>query len=176
MTSLPTIAPARCSDRGPRRGDPRPAARCHRRPPAGAGHQAQSKPKSARCSTSAAPWRARRCRCCPSKAWCKTERNRGAFVANPTPEEARQVFAVAPPDRAGPRRWPPAQRITPDDIAALSRRSSIDEAQLSAPSAARAPGAPKSRPRAIFTCCWPRSPATPSCSASWRNWSPARRW
>jgi DNA-binding GntR family transcriptional regulator len=58
----------------------------------------------------------------------KTERNRGAFVANPTPEEARQVFnsrRLIEPALA----LEAAQRIRPTDIAAF--RKSLDaESQL----------------------------------------------
>lgn len=51
----------------------------------------------------------------------KTERNRGAFVANPTPEEARQVFnsrRLIEPALA----LEAAQRIRPADIAAFRER------------------------------------------------------
>lgn len=51
----------------------------------------------------------------------KTERNRGAFVANPTPEEARQVFAsrrLIEPGLA----LAAAQRITSSDVAAFRER------------------------------------------------------
>lgn len=58
----------------------------------------------------------------------KTERNRGAFVANPTPEEARQVFnsrRLIEPALA----LEAAQRIRPGDIAAF-RQSLADESKL----------------------------------------------
>lgn len=51
----------------------------------------------------------------------RTERNRGAFVANPTPEEARQVFAsrrLIEPGLAAAA----AQRITGSDVAAFRER------------------------------------------------------
>lgn len=51
----------------------------------------------------------------------KTERNRGAFVANPSPEEARQVFdsrRLIEPALAEAA----ASRITPADITAFRRR------------------------------------------------------
>ncbi|KFC69515.1 Transcriptional regulator, GntR family [Devosia sp. LC5] len=51
----------------------------------------------------------------------KTERNRGAFVANPTPEEARQVFAsrrLIEPGLA----LAAAQRMTSGEIAAFRER------------------------------------------------------
>lgn len=51
----------------------------------------------------------------------KTERNRGAFVANPTPEEARQVFAsrrLIEPGLA----MAAARTITAQDIAAFRER------------------------------------------------------
>ncbi len=51
----------------------------------------------------------------------KTERNRGAFVANPTPEEARQVFAsrrLIEPGLA----LAAAQRITSGEVAAFRER------------------------------------------------------
>ncbi|MGB3339397.1 MAG: GntR family transcriptional regulator [Devosia sp.] len=51
----------------------------------------------------------------------KTERNRGAFVANPTPEEARQVFAsrrLIEPGLATAA----AERITSGEIAAFRER------------------------------------------------------
>lgn len=51
----------------------------------------------------------------------KTERNRGAFVANPTPEEARQVFAsrrLIEPGLA----LAAAQRITAGEVAAFRDR------------------------------------------------------
>ena len=57
----------------------------------------------------------------------RTERNRGAFVANPSPEEARQVFRFAPPDRAGHRHAPPPSGSRTADIAALPRAAAGGE-------------------------------------------------
>ncbi|MFN3442937.1 MAG: GntR family transcriptional regulator, partial [Rhizobium rosettiformans] len=48
----------------------------------------------------------------------KTERNRGAFVSNPSTEEARQVFASRRLIETGIIAAA-AERIAPDDIAAL---------------------------------------------------------
>lgn len=69
----------------------------------------------------------------------KTERNRGAFVANPTPEEAAQVFAsrrLIEPGLA----LAAAQRITSSDIEAFHARLHQESALLSqrGPSARRA--------------------------------------
>ncbi|NTE87954.1 GntR family transcriptional regulator [Agrobacterium rubi] len=54
----------------------------------------------------------------------KTERNRGAFVSNPSPDEARQIFAsrrlIEPGIVAGA-----VERITPEDIANFRRQ--LDE-------------------------------------------------
>lgn len=58
----------------------------------------------------------------------RAERNRGAFVANPTPEEARQVFdsrRLIEPALA----LPAAERITSIDIAAF-RQSLAEESRL----------------------------------------------
>ncbi|MGV8854175.1 MAG: GntR family transcriptional regulator [Devosia sp.] len=69
----------------------------------------------------------------------RIERNRGAFVATPTPEEARQVFAarrLIEPDIARAA----AGRITPDEIATFRERLH-DESRLMGergPSARRA--------------------------------------
>ena len=69
----------------------------------------------------------------------RIERNRGAFVANPSPEEARQVFdsrRLIEPGLA----LAAAQRITPDEVAAFRERLS-DESRLMGergPSARRA--------------------------------------
>ena len=69
----------------------------------------------------------------------RIERNRGAFVANPSPEEARQVFdsrRLIEPGLA----MAAAQRITPDEVAAFRGRLS-DESRLMGergPSARRA--------------------------------------
>ncbi|SEP79701.1 transcriptional regulator, GntR family [Devosia sp. YR412] len=51
----------------------------------------------------------------------KTERNRGAFVANPTPEEARQVFASRRLIEPGIARAA-AERITSSEIATFRER------------------------------------------------------
>jgi DNA-binding GntR family transcriptional regulator len=59
----------------------------------------------------------------------KTERNRGAFVANPTPEEARQVFdsrRLIEPALAEAA----AARITPADIAAFRQRLAEETALM----------------------------------------------
>nr|WP_295888075.1 GntR family transcriptional regulator [uncultured Devosia sp.] len=59
----------------------------------------------------------------------KTERNRGAFVANPTPEEARQVFAsrrLIEPGLA----LAAAQRITAGEVAAFRDRLHHESALL----------------------------------------------
>ena len=59
----------------------------------------------------------------------KTERNRGAFVANPTPEEARQVFAsrrLIEPGLA----LAAAERITPNEIASFRERLEIESGLL----------------------------------------------
>lgn len=69
----------------------------------------------------------------------KTERNRGAFVANPTPDEARQVFASRRLIEPGIARAA-AERVTSSDIAAFRTRLH-DEGRLLAergPSARRA--------------------------------------
>lgn len=69
----------------------------------------------------------------------KTERNRGAFVANPTPDEARQVFASRRLIEPGIARAA-AERITRKDIAAFRERLH-DESRLlgeRGPSARRA--------------------------------------
>lgn len=58
----------------------------------------------------------------------KAERNRGAFVANPTPEEARQVFAARRMIEPG-LALAAAQRITDDEVAAF-RASLHQESQL----------------------------------------------
>ena len=58
----------------------------------------------------------------------RTERNRGAFVANPTPEEARQVFAarrLIEPGLAAAA----AERISPADAAAFRERL-LQESEL----------------------------------------------
>ena len=51
----------------------------------------------------------------------KTERNRGAFVANPTPDEARQVFASRRLIEPGIARAA-AECVTPTDIASFRAR------------------------------------------------------
>ena len=69
----------------------------------------------------------------------KAERNRGAFVANPTPDEARQVFDSRRLIEPGIARAA-AERITPDEIAAFRERLS-DESRIMSergPSARRA--------------------------------------
>ncbi|MEO8684497.1 MAG: GntR family transcriptional regulator [Devosia sp.] len=69
----------------------------------------------------------------------RIERNRGAFVANPSPEEARQVFDSRRLIEPGLARAA-AQRITPDEVAAFRERLS-DESRLMGergPSARRA--------------------------------------
>ena len=58
----------------------------------------------------------------------KTERNRGAFVANPTPEEARQVFDARRMIEPGIARAA-AERITSAQIAAFRERLH-DESRL----------------------------------------------
>ena len=105
----------------------------------------------------------------------RTERNRGAFVANPTPEEARQVFAsrrLIEPGIAAEA----CARIEPRRHRRASRRSCADEAPLSG--AAR-PDRPPRRDQGLGRF----SPAAGqgrrqrrSCCASWRNWWRARRW
>ena len=69
----------------------------------------------------------------------KTERNRGAFVANPTPDEARQVFASRRLIEPGIARAA-AERITPMDIASFRSRLHDEGRLLSerGPSARRA--------------------------------------
>lgn len=69
----------------------------------------------------------------------KTERNRGAFVANPSPDEARQVFASRRLIEPGIARAA-AERVTPADIAGFRERLH-DETRLlgeRGPSARRA--------------------------------------
>ena len=69
----------------------------------------------------------------------KAERNRGAFVANPTPDEARQVFDSRRLIEPGIARAA-AERITPEEIAAFRERLS-DESRIMSergPSARRA--------------------------------------
>ena len=69
----------------------------------------------------------------------RIERNRGAFVANPSPEEARQVFDSRRLIEPGLARAA-AKRITPDEVAAFRERLS-DESRLMGergPSARRA--------------------------------------
>lgn len=69
----------------------------------------------------------------------KAERNRGAFVANPTPDEARQVFDSRRLIEPGIARAA-AELITPDEIAAFRERLS-DESRIMSergPSARRA--------------------------------------
>ena len=69
----------------------------------------------------------------------KAERNRGAFVANPTPDEARQVFDSRRLIEPGIARAA-AERITPNEIAAFRERLS-DESRIMSergPSARRA--------------------------------------
>ena len=69
----------------------------------------------------------------------KAERNRGAFVANPTPDEARQVFDSRRLIEPGIARAA-AERITPAEIAAFRERLS-DESRIMSergPSARRA--------------------------------------
>lgn len=69
----------------------------------------------------------------------RIERNRGAFVANPSPEEARQVFDSRRLIEPGLARAA-AQRITSDEVAAFRERLS-DESRLMGergPSARRA--------------------------------------
>lgn len=56
----------------------------------------------------------------------RLERNRGAFVANPSPEEARQIFQsrrLIEPGLA----MAAAERITPEDVAAFRARLSQEE-------------------------------------------------
>ena len=82
------------SDRRSRAGDPRSSCAT---PSSTAGWRpapSSRRAKSARCSTSAARWRARRLQMLTFEGLVRTERNRGAFVANPSPEEARQIFAT----------------------------------------------------------------------------------
>ena len=69
----------------------------------------------------------------------KTERNRGAFVANPTPDEARQVFASRRLIEPGIARAA-AERVTPMDIASFRARLHDESRLLSerGPSARRA--------------------------------------
>ena len=69
----------------------------------------------------------------------KTERNRGAFVANPSPEEARQVFDSRRVVEPGLARAA-AARATPVDIAAFRVRLNDESRLLSerGPSARRA--------------------------------------
>ena len=69
----------------------------------------------------------------------KTERNRGAFVANPSPEEARQVFDSRRVVEPGLARAA-AARATPVDIAAFRSRLEDESRLLSerGPSARRA--------------------------------------
>ena len=69
----------------------------------------------------------------------KTERNRGAFVANPSPEEARQVFDSRRVVEPGLARAA-AARATPADIAAFRVRLNDESRLLSerGPSARRA--------------------------------------
>lgn len=69
----------------------------------------------------------------------RTERNRGAFVANPTPDEARQVFAsrrLIEPGLA----LEAAQRITSGEVAAFRERLHQESALLNqrGPTARRA--------------------------------------
>ena len=69
----------------------------------------------------------------------KAERNRGAFVANPTPDEARQVFDSRRLIEPGIARAA-AERITPEEIVAFRERLS-DESRIMSergPSARRA--------------------------------------
>jgi DNA-binding GntR family transcriptional regulator len=69
----------------------------------------------------------------------RNERNRGAFVANPSPEEARQVFAARRVVEPGIM-VQLARRIAPDDVAAL-RAHLEEESRLTrerGPSARRA--------------------------------------
>lgn len=69
----------------------------------------------------------------------RTERNRGAFVANPTPEEARQVFASRRLIEPGIARAA-AERITSEEVATF-RAQLHDESRLMGergPSARRA--------------------------------------
>ncbi|CDN56388.1 Transcriptional regulator, GntR family [Neorhizobium galegae bv. officinalis bv. officinalis str. HAMBI 1141] len=69
----------------------------------------------------------------------KTERNRGAFVSNPSPEEARQIFAsrrlIEPGIVASA-----VERITPEDIAEFRRQLDEEERYLNerGPAARRA--------------------------------------
>jgi DNA-binding GntR family transcriptional regulator len=69
----------------------------------------------------------------------RIERNRGAFVANPSPEEARQVFDSRRLIEPGLARAA-AARITPDEVAAFRERLSDERALMSerGPSARRA--------------------------------------
>jgi len=69
----------------------------------------------------------------------RIERNRGAFVANPSPEEARQVFDSRRLIEPGLARAA-AQRITPDEVAAFRERLSDEKALMGerGPSARRA--------------------------------------
>ncbi|MDB5613017.1 MAG: DNA-binding transcriptional regulator, GntR family [Devosia sp.] len=69
----------------------------------------------------------------------KTERNRGAFVANPTPDEARQVFASRRLIEPGIARAA-AACVTPKDIASFRARLHDESRLLSerGPSARRA--------------------------------------
>ncbi|CDN50270.1 GntR family transcriptional regulator [Neorhizobium galegae] len=69
----------------------------------------------------------------------KTERNRGAFVSNPSPEEARQIFAsrrlIEPGIVAAA-----VERLTPEDIAEFRRQLDEEERYLNerGPAARRA--------------------------------------
>ena len=103
----------------------------------------------------------------------RTERNRGAFVANPSPDEARQIFAsrrLIEPGIAAAA----AERITAADVAAFRDQLEKEAALL----AERGPQRARAEIKASgdFHLMLARSPATRSCSASWKNWSPAPRW
>ena len=104
----------------------------------------------------------------------RTERNRGAFVANPTPEEAKQVFAsrrLIEPGIAAQA----CARIEPADLLRFEEQLAA-ESQLSRLREDRRRAARRSRRRAIFICCWRPSSAIRSCFASWKSWWPARHW
>ena len=60
----------------------------------------------------------------------RSERNRGAFVANPTPDEARQLFSARRLIEPALAREA-AQRITPADVAAFQQRLEEEAALMS---------------------------------------------
>ena len=95
--------------------------------------------------------------------------NRGAVIASPTPEEARDIFAAR---RAIEREIVPLviRNATPASLKQIrAALHAEDQARRTGDRAAGYAWAASS------TSCWRSWPATRCCSATWRNWCRAAR-